>query len=156
GASSTRHAEIEIEQNQITLRDLDSCNGTTVNGASIKEHSLANADVIEFGRGGPQIRVSITLSADEIAFAGTVMLPPTIAAPKDAIPATRVAPSAPIAGAAAPTAGIGKVTLERRIETALARERARSRSSVTAALAIGMCTVVISGIVAAVIMCGGR
>lgn len=55
---SRRHAVIERENNEYMLRDLDSRNGTFVNGqrlSSAQTHRLASGDVIEFGSGGVKL-----------------------------------------------------------------------------------------------------
>jgi signal transduction histidine kinase/pSer/pThr/pTyr-binding forkhead associated (FHA) protein len=47
---SRNHAEIRGTGNAWTLVDLDSSNGTFVNGASVRTHSLSNGDQIQIGR----------------------------------------------------------------------------------------------------------
>lgn len=47
--ASRRHAEIRVEGGTPVLRDLDSANGTRVNGARVRAHALALGDVIEIG-----------------------------------------------------------------------------------------------------------
>jgi len=47
---SGEHASILTIGNDSFLEDLDSTNGTLVNGKPIKKHVLQNADVIEFGK----------------------------------------------------------------------------------------------------------
>jgi hypothetical protein len=47
--ASRRHAEIRPEPDAYRLVDLKSLNGTTVNGAPIKEHVLADGDLIGIG-----------------------------------------------------------------------------------------------------------
>ena len=49
-AVSGEHATIVTILNDSFLEDLDSTNGTLVNGASIKKHFLQNNDVIEIGK----------------------------------------------------------------------------------------------------------
>src|SRR3954462_7676809 len=47
---SGEHASILTIGNDSFLEDLDSTNGTLVNGKPIKKHVLQHADVIEFGK----------------------------------------------------------------------------------------------------------
>ncbi len=47
---SRKHAELVVEGREVTLRDLGSANGTTVNGAPIGEDTILSAgDIIQFG-----------------------------------------------------------------------------------------------------------
>lgn len=47
---SRRHAEVVVKGKEVTVRDLGSANGTTVNGAPISEDTiLASGDIIQFG-----------------------------------------------------------------------------------------------------------
>src|ERR1051326_1461774 len=48
---SHHHATIQINGNEVTLRDLNSTNGTRVNGQKIMEAKLTHGDVVRFGRG---------------------------------------------------------------------------------------------------------
>lgn len=49
-AVSSKHAEILTILNDSFIQDLNSTNGTYVNGKVIKKHALANGDVITLGR----------------------------------------------------------------------------------------------------------
>lgn len=49
-AISGEHAAITIFGNEAILKDLDSTNGTHVNGNAIKKHTLQHGDVIELGK----------------------------------------------------------------------------------------------------------
>ena len=49
-AVSGEHAVIVTIFNDSFLEDLDSTNGTLVNGAAIKKHFLQNNDVVEIGK----------------------------------------------------------------------------------------------------------
>ena len=51
---SGKHAEVRVVEGRATIRDLNSTNGTYVNGRKLTgEHLLAEGDVIAFGREGP-------------------------------------------------------------------------------------------------------
>src|SRR3954463_10169211 len=47
---SRRHAELVCDEENVTLRDLGSSNGTFVNGARVTEATLAVDDLIAFGK----------------------------------------------------------------------------------------------------------
>jgi membrane-bound lytic murein transglycosylase D len=51
---SGRHAEIRLDEQACELEDLDSMNGTYVNGERIRAVRLHHGDRIELGTGGPQ------------------------------------------------------------------------------------------------------
>lgn len=57
---SGRHAAVFRQGEGWVLRDLDSTNGTFVNGARVRgDHPLAPDDVIRFGSGGPQLAFTV-------------------------------------------------------------------------------------------------
>jgi predicted component of type VI protein secretion system len=57
--ASGRHAEIRNEAGRYLLIDTGSRNGTWLNGQRIKHAALREGDEIEFGRGGPKLRVEV-------------------------------------------------------------------------------------------------
>ncbi|NUQ40019.1 MAG: trypsin-like peptidase domain-containing protein [Calditrichaceae bacterium] len=62
--ASGNHAEIRLEEGRFLLYDLNSTNGTFVNGNRVSERQvLKDGDVIEFGKGGPQVRCEIPAAA---------------------------------------------------------------------------------------------
>jgi hypothetical protein len=87
---SRYHAEIRREGNSYVLHDLNSKNGTQVNGHRVTRHTLADGDRIRIGNG-------------EIVYrAGELLLPAdAVTGPRKAGPSTGAAP-----GPAAPTAAI--------------------------------------------------
>ncbi len=57
--ASGRHAEIRREGDAWVLIDVGSRNGTHVGGKRVTRHPLTSGDEIEFGIGGPRVRVEI-------------------------------------------------------------------------------------------------
>src|SRR5690606_22287204 len=57
--ASGRHAEIRREGGQWVLVDVGSRNGTLIAGRRVTRHVLSSGEEIEFGLGGPRIRVEI-------------------------------------------------------------------------------------------------
>ena len=65
--ASGKHAEIRLEEGRYVLYDLKSTNGTRVNGQRIEHHVLQDGDVVEFGKGGPQLRCELPEQARGVA-----------------------------------------------------------------------------------------
>lgn len=55
--ASGRHAELRLEAGQYLLVDVGSRNGTLLNGKTVQRATLKVGDEIEFGTGGPRMRV---------------------------------------------------------------------------------------------------
>ncbi len=51
GSLSRRHCELRLSRSQITVKDLDSSNGTYVNGRRIEETRLVDGDKLTIGGG---------------------------------------------------------------------------------------------------------
>lgn len=65
---SSRHAELRSIGGRFVLVDLDSTNGTFVNGTRIvQEHEVKPGDVIAFGANGPQVELHVVASATAAA-----------------------------------------------------------------------------------------
>lgn len=76
--ASGRHAELRHEGGQWVLIDVGSRNGTLVRGQRVTRHVLTSGDEVEFGLGGPRVRIELTTSAPPAAAARPGM--PTAAA----------------------------------------------------------------------------
>jgi hypothetical protein len=62
--ASSRHAEIRILGDKATLRDLQSTNGTFVNGQRVAgERALFDTDVLSFGLEGPEVEFRVAADA---------------------------------------------------------------------------------------------
>jgi len=53
--ASAHHSEIILEGDQFIIQDLQSTNGTYLNGSRVERSPLTNGQVIEFGRKGPRL-----------------------------------------------------------------------------------------------------
>jgi pSer/pThr/pTyr-binding forkhead associated (FHA) protein len=71
--ASGNHAELRREAGQWILVDLGSRNGTLVGGRAIQRHVVKDGDEVEFGTGGPRVRVEL----DEPPRRGAPTAPPT-------------------------------------------------------------------------------
>lgn len=86
--ASTRHAELFLENGQLTLRDLNSTNGTYINGQRIERVRLLTNDIVEFGVDGPKLKFE---------FAQEPTPRPTIAPASAPRPAIKPAVAPPVA-----------------------------------------------------------
>src|SRR3954465_6682534 len=86
-AVSGEHAVLQMSGNEVYLEDLNSTNGTYINGKAVKKQLLANNDTIEIGKykikyvnevAGPTFEKTMILKAGQI---------PPVPAPAAAAPA---------------------------------------------------------------------
>lgn len=104
-AISGEHAAIVTILNDSFLEDLNSTNGTLVNGQPIKKHFLKNGDVVELGKYKLKyIAEQAVAGIDAGDFEKTMVLRPNMVRPADAAPAAAAASAAPPAGATPPAA----------------------------------------------------
>jgi pSer/pThr/pTyr-binding forkhead associated (FHA) protein len=89
-AVSGEHAVLQMTGNEVYLEDLNSTNGTYINGKAVKKQLLANNDTVEIGKykikyinevAGPTFEKTMILKP------GTVMPPPQPKAPAPGAPA---------------------------------------------------------------------
>lgn len=61
---SSRHAEIQVLDAKVTLKDLESTNGTFVNGQRVAgERALFDGDLVSFGDSGPKVEFHVVTDA---------------------------------------------------------------------------------------------
>jgi pSer/pThr/pTyr-binding forkhead associated (FHA) protein len=109
-ATSGRHAAIVTILEDSFLEDLDSTNGTQVNGTPVTKHPLAHGDVITIGRNTLRF---FTAEASEAEMDKTMILrpgsiPPAATRPAAARPAGSVNPA--LIGAGKPVLGKLRIT----------------------------------------------
>ncbi len=101
--ASGRHAEVRREGDTFILTDVGSRNGTFVNGRRLYgPHTLTTGDEIEFGTGGPRMRVEVVLpmahtspSPSRPEYAPTMAAPATAPIGDDWAPKPTRMPEAP-------------------------------------------------------------
>jgi predicted component of type VI protein secretion system len=96
-AISGEHAAVVTILNDSFLEDLNSTNGTLVNGQTVKKHFLKNGDVIELGKYKLKYVAEQTAQAEASDFEKTMILRPGMAKQASAASAAPVAPVAPVA-----------------------------------------------------------
>ena len=104
-AISGEHAAVVTILNDSFLEDLNSTNGTLVNGQSVKKHFLKNSDVIELGKYKLKYVAEQVPQNDSADFEKTMVMRPNSMRPAEAsAPEARVPTAAappPVASAAA-------------------------------------------------------
>ena len=105
-AISGEHAAVVTILNDSFLEDLNSTNGTLVNGAPIKKHFLKNNDVVELGKYKLKyIAEQPSQVGDAADFEKTMVLRPNMVRPAPAAPAAPAeAPASAPAASTAPAA----------------------------------------------------
>lgn len=93
-AISGEHAAVVTILNDSFLEDLNSTNGTLVNGQTVKKHFLKNGDVIELGKYKLKYVAEQTAQAEAADFEKTMILRPNMARPAPAAVAASAAPAA--------------------------------------------------------------
>jgi pSer/pThr/pTyr-binding forkhead associated (FHA) protein len=94
-AVSGEHAVLQMTGNEVYLEDLNSTNGTYINGKAVKKQLLANNDTVEIGK----YKIKFINEVQGPTFEKTMILKPGTVMPPVAKPPA--AAGAPAAGAAA-------------------------------------------------------
>ena len=130
--ASGSHAEIRREGNVWVLRDVGSRNGTLVAGRPVQRHELSDGDEVEFGTGGPRVRVELLVPEAQPTvkpmgtMAATPILAPTPAVGAALSPPPTSPPGVPSTVAPPPDKKYGQATLDAAVEAAAARARAEA------------------------------
>jgi hypothetical protein len=96
-AVSGEHAVLQLTGNEVYLEDLNSTNGTYVNGKAVKKQLLQNNDTVEIGK----YKIKFINEAPGATFEKTMIFKPGMVPPLN----KPAAAGAPAAGAARPAAG---------------------------------------------------
>jgi pSer/pThr/pTyr-binding forkhead associated (FHA) protein len=106
-AVSGEHAVLQMSGNEVYLEDLNSTNGTYINGKAVKKQLLANNDTVEIGK----YKIKYINEAPGPTYEKTMILKPGAILPpvKAPAPAGAGAPAAPAGAAAAQVADLGQV-----------------------------------------------
>ncbi|MBI2308646.1 MAG: FHA domain-containing protein [Rhodocyclales bacterium] len=104
-AISGEHAAVVTILNDSFLEDLNSTNGTLVNGQPVKKHFLKNGDVVELGKYKLKYIADQTAAAGDAAdFEKTMIMRPNMVRPAPEAAPAAPAPAAPTPPPAAPAA----------------------------------------------------
>jgi pSer/pThr/pTyr-binding forkhead associated (FHA) protein len=97
-AVSGEHAVIQLTGNEVSLEDLNSTNGTYVNGKAVKKQALANNDTIEIGK----YKIKYANEQQEAGFERTMVIKAGSTG-MGGLPAAAATAPAPVLGAGAAT-----------------------------------------------------
>lgn len=104
-AVSGEHAVLQLSANEVWLEDLNSTNGTYVNGKAVKKQLLQHNDTVEIGK--YKIRFVHEAAAQSAQYDRTMIMRPGTVLPTGPGPAPGTSAPAPLTAAAgAPTASI--------------------------------------------------
>ncbi len=95
-AVSGEHAVIQLSGNEVSLEDLNSTNGTYINGKAVKKQPLVNNDTIEIGK----YKIKYVNEQQEAGFERTMIIKPGAAGLGAPAPAQAPAAAAPTGQAA--------------------------------------------------------
>ena len=99
-AVSGEHAVLQMSGPEVHVEDLNSTNGTYVNGKAVKKQLLQNSDMVEIGK----YKIKYVDEAVEAGFEKTMMMKAGLVAP--AVAASIAAPAAVPASGSVPSAAI--------------------------------------------------
>ena len=102
-AVSGEHAVLQMSGNDVHLEDLNSTNGTYVNGKAVKKQLLQNSDMVEIGK----YKIKYVNEAVEAGFEKTMVIKAGFAGLASAAPLAAGLPPAIAASVAPPVAGAG-------------------------------------------------
>ena len=100
-AVSGEHAVLQLTGNEVYLEDLNSTNGTYVNGKAVKKQLLQNNDTVEIGK----YKIKFINEAPGATFEKTMIIKPGMVPPMPKPGAPAAAGAAPAGAAAAKPAG---------------------------------------------------
>ena len=107
-AISGEHAVFQMSGNDVFIEDLNSTNGTYVNGKAAKKQQLVNGDTVEVGK--YKIKFVAEVAGD--GFEKTMMVKPAQIAALAQVPAAGVVPSRPAPMAQAATSSSGPASIK--------------------------------------------
>src|SRR5262245_56949322 len=84
--ASSRHAELRVSGDKLTIVDVGNSNGTLVGSERVTaERALASGDEVQFGAGGPRVRITVEGAVPATIAAGAA---PTLPAPPQGVRTT--------------------------------------------------------------------
>ncbi len=104
-AISGEHAVFQMTGNDVFIEDLNSTNGTYVNGKAAKKQQLANGDTVEVGK----YKIKFVSEVASDGFEKTMMVRPGMVPPPAPAAAAPMAASPSAFGAARPAAAVQHV-----------------------------------------------
>ena len=107
-AISGEHAVFQMSGNDVFIEDLNSTNGTYVNGKAAKKQQLANGDTVEVGK----YKIKFVAEAAGDGFEKTMMVKPAQIAALAQAPAAGAVPSRPAPMAQAATSSSGPASIK--------------------------------------------
>ena len=132
-AISGEHAAVVTILNDSFLEDLNSTNGTLINGQPVKKHFLKNGDVIELGKYKLKYIAEQAQTVESADYEKTMVLRPGAAAQLRAgqVPGVSAAPAAPVAPSAVEAAPLATAAIQLLTGANAGRELALTKTLTT-------------------------
>ena len=132
-AISGEHAAVVTILNDSFLEDLNSTNGTLINGQPVKKHFLKNGDVIELGKYKLKYIAEQAQTVESADYEKTMVLRPGAAAQLRAgqVPGVGAAPAAPVAPSAVEAAPVATAAIQLLTGANAGRELALTKTLTT-------------------------
>jgi S1-C subfamily serine protease len=131
--ASAHHAEITVQGVEVVLKDLESTNGTYVNGSRVDRTRLRNGNIIELGKKGPKLLFEMKPLEEAMAlmhtpFSKGTTLPPTYKLPDERTDESKDAPREKF----------GTNTVQMIVQSAVSQSASRWRSLVLASVVVAV------------------
>jgi pSer/pThr/pTyr-binding forkhead associated (FHA) protein len=130
-AVSGEHAVLQLTGNEVFLEDLNSTNGTYVNGKAVKKQLLQNNDTVEIGK----YKIKFINEAPGATFEKTMIIKPGMVPPPLQRPAAPVA-AAPVAAAQVAVAAAPQTAAERSAAAAAVTNKPFDPSAMQASIKV--------------------
>jgi S1-C subfamily serine protease len=134
--ASSHHAALLVEGEEYMLEDLNSTNGTYLNGMKVKRAAVKSGDTVEFGRKGPKVLIKFAQSDGEVE-----ALNRPVDQTLSSITVTSVPPSEPRDSGAH---RLGRTTVQLMIDSALKKSSTRSRRAILVLSVLAMISIAVT------------
>jgi S1-C subfamily serine protease len=135
--ASSHHAALLLDGEAYVVEDLNSTNGTYLNGMKVKRAVVKSGDTIEFGRKGPKVLIKFAASEE-----GQDAVSQPVDQTLSSITVASVPPGE--AGRESGSHRLGRTTVQLMIDSALKKSSTRFRRTIVALVVLAAVSIVVS------------